>query len=305
MGYAVWGTALGEGQKLGDQTVLRQSARADEAAAIRPAGPAGLDMLGELLDGTRNWREIPSRERALRISVVIPALNEAQNLPFVLPRIGDYVDEVLLVDGRSIDDTAVIARQLHPEIRIVAQERDGKGCALRSGFAAATGDIIVMLDADCSMDPAEMPLFVGALLGGADFVKGSRFIQGAGSLDMTFDRMLGNWGFAKLVRLLFGCRYSDLTYGYIAFWRDVLPRLRLDADGFEIDALMSIRALRAGLKVVEVPSFESARKNGVSHLRTYADGWRMLKMILRERFTRARLEVPVDEASARAGTAVS
>ncbi len=175
---------------------------------------------------------------------------------------------------------------LRPDIRIVSEEGSGKGAALRTGFEAATGDIIVMLDADCSTDPAEIPLFMGALLAGADFVKGSRFIQGGGTADMPFHRKLGNWGFVWLVRLLFGGSYSDLCYGYIAFWKHVLPALRLDADGFEIETMMNIRALRAGLRVVEVPSFEYERHHGVGQLKTFSDGWRVLKMILRERSTR-------------------
>lgn len=275
----------------------------------RSAGAAESDVVLDLLEGVRDRRRIASEDRPLRISVVIPALNEAENLPFVLPRLGEYVDEVLLVDGRSVDDTAAVARRLHPEIRLVAEEGSGKGAALRSGFAEATGDIIVMLDADCSTDPAEIPLFIGALLAGADVAKGSRFLQGGGTHDMPYYRKLGNKGFVYLVRLLFGGRYSDLCYGYIAFWKRVLPDLDLDADGFEIETMINIRALRSGLKVVEVPSFEFARRSGESRLRTVADGWRVLKTIFRERFTRAPLqrsvEAPVEEAPLLAEPTVS
>src|SRR5712692_7490572 len=121
-----------------------------------------------------------------RISIVIPALNEAQNLPYVLPYIPSIVSEVVLVDGHSTDDTLAVARQLLPTIRIVKQAGKGKGDALRAGFAACTGDIIVMLDADGSADPNEIPCFVQALIVGKDFAKGSRFIRGGGSHDITF-----------------------------------------------------------------------------------------------------------------------
>ena len=222
------------------------------------------------------------------VSVVVPALNEAANLPFVLPRIPSDVHEVILVDGHSTDDTVAVARALLPSIRIVPQQGRGKGAALRTGFAAARGDIIVMLDSDGSTAPEEIPAFVNALVGGADFVKGSRFLSGGGTADMPYYRKLGNFVFVALVRLLFGGRYTDLCYGYNAFWRRVVPVLALDGDGFEIETMMNVRALRAGLRVGEVPSFESRRIHGESNLRTIPDGWRVLKTIFKERFSSPR-----------------
>jgi glycosyltransferase involved in cell wall biosynthesis len=220
------------------------------------------------------------------VSVVIPALNEAENLPHVLSRIPAWVDEVLLVDGNSSDGTPEVARRVLERVRIVQQKGPGKGAALQTGFAAATGDIIVAMDADCSTNPAEIPLFCAALLSGADYAKGSRFLQGAGSDDMEIQRLFGNWIFAVSVRVLFRANYTDVTYGYNAFWRHVLPELELDGDGFEIETLMCLRALRAGLRVVEVPSFEVRRLHGRSRLRALPDGWRVLKTILRERMAR-------------------
>jgi len=218
-----------------------------------------------------------------RVSVVIPTLNEAENLRQVLPRIPTWIDEIIIVDGDSTDGTPEVALQLAPSARIVRQHGRGKGNALRAGFESATGDIIVMLDADGSTDPAEIPLYVGALVAGADFAKGTRFAQGGGTVDMPLYRQLGNLAFVWAVRVLFGGRYTDLCYGYNAFWKSVIPRLRLDGDGFEIETMMNVRALRAGLKVVEVPSFETRRINGTSRLRTIPDGWQVLKTIWRER----------------------
>lgn len=222
-------------------------------------------------------------ELSVRVSVIVPTLNEARNLPYVLPNIPRWVDEIILVDGNSQDDTVAVARRLVPDIRVVAQEGRGKGNALRAGFAAATGDVIVMIDADGSTDPREIAAFVGALLAGADLVKGSRFLQGGGTADMTYVRRTGHWFLLQSVRVLFGCNYSDLCYGYKAFWReDVLPQLRLDADGFEIETLIGVRAIRAGLRIAEVPSYEHERIHGLSNLRAFADGWRILKVIVRE-----------------------
>ncbi|HLT17853.1 MAG TPA: glycosyltransferase family 2 protein [Thermomicrobiales bacterium] len=231
-----------------------------------------------------------------KVSVVIPALNEAENLPHVLPRIPPGVHEVILVDGNSTDGTPDIARQLLPSIRIVQQKGRGKGDALCTGFAAATGDAIVMLDADGSTDPAEIPRFIGTLLAGADYAKGSRFLHGGGTSDMPLYRKLGNWSFVMAVRAFFGGRYSDLCYGYNAFWKSAIQRLQLDGEGFEIETMMNVRALRAGLRVVEVPSFEDKRIYGSSRLRTIPDGWRVLKTIWRERWFRSATAEPAGAA---------
>jgi glycosyltransferase involved in cell wall biosynthesis len=219
------------------------------------------------------------------LSVVIPTLNEAKNLPWLLPRMPAWVSEVIVVDGRSTDNTLEVAVAERPDVRIVIEKRPGKGAALRAGFAAATGDIIVMLDADGSMDPDEIILFVGALMSGADYAKGSRFIQGAGTEDMSLFRMAGNWALTLTVRMLYGGAFSDLCYGYVAFWRKYSTLFEGEQNGFEIETLMNVRALKAGLKVVEVASFEANRLFGESNLRAIPDGWRVLKAILRERLS--------------------
>ena len=221
-----------------------------------------------------------------RVSLVIPTLNEAENLKWLLPRIPRWVHEILIVDGCSTDGTIEMARRLRPEVRIVLEHRRGKGAALRAGFEAARGDLIVMLDADGSMDPNEIILFVAALMSGADFVKGSRFMQGAGTSDMTLFRRSGNLGLTLAVRMLYGSAFSDLCYGYMAFWTRHVPILRSECDGFEIETLINIRALKSRLKIVEVASFESERIHGTSNLRAIPDGWRVLKTIFRERVAR-------------------
>lgn len=240
----------------------------------------------------------------VRVSVIIPTLNEAANLPAVLPRIPAWVDEVILVDGGSTDGTVIVARQLMPDLQIVEEPRPGKGRALRTGFEKSTGDIIVTLDADGSADPAELPIFVGALMARADYVKGSRFLQGGGTTDMSWFRRVGNSALTKLVRLGFGGKYTDLCYGYNAFWRSALPDIDGDAEGFEIETLLNVRALAGELRVLEVPSFEAARLNGTSKLRTIRDGWRVLKTIFRERRRRGLTTSREFDVPIRGGRAV-
>jgi glycosyltransferase involved in cell wall biosynthesis len=220
---------------------------------------------------------------AVSVSVIVPTLNEEQNLPHVFQRMPREVAEVILVDGRSTDNTVDVAKALWPGVITLTQPGRGKGDALNCGFWAATGDIIVMLDADGSTDPTEIPRFVAALLAGADFAKGSRFIAGGGSEDINTLRRLGNWGLAKMVNCMWGVQYSDLCYGYNAFWRRCLPFVMPDCEGFEVETLMNIRAQRANLDIREVPSFEYHRNHGASSLHARRDGIRVLRTIVSER----------------------
>jgi glycosyltransferase involved in cell wall biosynthesis len=231
-------------------------------------------------------RSAGSATGAPSVTVVMPTLNEAENLAHVLTALPENLFEVVLVDGLSSDGTVEAARRLRPDIRVVMQERRGKGNALALGFAAARGDIIVMIDADGSTDPREIPAFLEALFAGADFAKGSRFLRGGGSADITRIRRVGNSLLSGSVNFLFGTRYSDLCYGFNAFWRDCLPALDVDCDGFEVETLINIRAARAGLRVKEVPSYEHRRLHGVSNLNAVRDGTRVARTIARERLRR-------------------
>jgi glycosyltransferase involved in cell wall biosynthesis len=237
-----------------------------------------------------------SRPGEPRVSIIIPARNEARNLEVILPELPP-VHEVVLIDGHSHDGTIETAQRVMPSIKVLTQTRKGKGNAMACGFDAATGDVLVMFDGDGSADPAEIPAFVQALVDGADFAKGSRFAAGGGSDDITQLRKLGNSALNGTTNVLFGTRFTDLCYGYNAFWRDILPVLDLPdpglpapadgsmlwGDGFEIESMINCRVAVAGLEIAEVPSVEKVRFFGESNLRTFVDGRRVLKTILTEK----------------------
>jgi len=232
------------------------------------------------------------------VSVVVPTRNEARNLEVILPAIAAVrpaVHEIIVVDGNSTDGSLDVARRVLPSVKTITQTRKGKGNAMACGFAAVTGDVVVMFDADGSADPAEIPRFVEALVAGADFAKGSRFATGGGSDDITLLRKTGNFGLNGVANALFGTSYTDLCYGYNAFWADVLPLLDLppiDApapaegmlwgDGFEIETVLNCRIATARLKITEVPSMERQRMFGETNLRTFVDGARVLRTLMSE-----------------------
>jgi hypothetical protein len=259
-------------------------------------------ITSENLRDQRRQRREP-RSTTPRVSIVIPAKNEARNLKFVLPELPQAY-EVILVDGHSVDDTVATARLVMPSIQVVAQSRLGKGNAMVCGFTAATGDIIVMFDADGSADPQEIPRFVDALVAGADYAKGSRRMESGGSEDITRLRNAGNRALNRLNNLLFRTKSSDLCYGYNAFWRDILEDLDLPSpytqdltkdgmvwgDGFEIETLLSCRVASSNLSVTEVPSVERLRVHGVSNLNALSDGLRVLRTIFVEHRRKIRVD---------------
>ncbi|MEU2510753.1 glycosyltransferase family 2 protein [Streptomyces syringium] len=243
---------------------------------LRPAADQDPSISGRYRPVTSHFAIAPP------VSVVIPAMNEAENLPYVFKTLPDWIHEVVLVDGNSTDNTVQVARDLWPDVKVVEQLGKGKGDALITGFAACTGEIIVMVDADGSADGNEIVSYVSALVGGADFAKGSRFANGGGTDDMTPIRKLGNRVLTSIVNHKFGARYTDLCYGYNAFWKRCLDELALDCAGFEVETLMNIRVAKAGLRVQEIPSHEFVRIHGTSNLRAVRDGLRVLHVILRE-----------------------
>jgi glycosyltransferase involved in cell wall biosynthesis len=228
---------------------------------------------------------MPGRKSEL-ISVVIPTFREEKNIAKVLrgvkKQLHDYNYEIIVVDDvRSKDRTAEIARRMGAR---VIYDNVGKGAALMKGLRAAKGDVLIAMDADLSHEPKELRLLIDAIDIGYDVCTGSRFIIGGGSEDIPLIRVIGNKFFVFLVNLLFGSNYTDMCYGYRSFRKGVPQRLGLQEKGFGIETEINIKAIKKGLKVVEVPSSEKRRAAGEGKLRTFRDGWVILSTIIKNIF---------------------
>ncbi|MGC8478584.1 MAG: glycosyltransferase family 2 protein [Candidatus Micrarchaeia archaeon] len=215
------------------------------------------------------------------VSIVIPTLNEeggiGQTIEGIKKIMKGYSYEIMVVDS-STDKTPQIAKSHGAR---VLRYKGGKGAALIYGFENAKGEIIISMDADLSNRPKELKLLIAGIEAGYDMCTGSRFLVGGGSEDMPLIRKLGNKFFVSLVNLLFGSHYSDMCYGYRSFTHQALKKLKLQEKGFGIETEMNIKAQKARLRVLEVPSFEKRRKGGAGKLKTFRDGYVILSTILR------------------------
>jgi len=222
---------------------------------------------------------------SVRVTVLIPAKNEEGNIGWVLRRMPLSVDEVVLVDGNSTDRTIEIARAIRPDIVVIGEPARGKGAAMRAGFAVARGAFVVVMDADGSMDPEDVDAYVGALEAGADLVKGSRYLRGGGSSDLTGVRSLGNRALLLLSNVIYRQNFSELCYGFFALRASRIEELALAATGFEIETEVVCRAVRQGLCIREIPSNEAPRISGQSNLHPVRDGVRIMRTMLRAAVT--------------------
>ncbi len=225
---------------------------------------------------------VTRRGKRIHVSVVIPTLNEEGNIARVIKGVKENLDgesyEIVVVDGNSTDSTVKIARGLGAR---VLMENGGKGAALIKGLREARGDILVSMDADLSHRPVELKLLVDGIEIGYDVCMGSRFIYGGGTDDMPRIRKVGNKFFVFLVNSLFHARFSDLCYGYRSLRRNALRKMRLEEQGFGIETEINIKAVKAGLRIIEVPSTEKKRMSGEAKLRTFRDGYVILRTILK------------------------
>lgn len=217
-----------------------------------------------------------------KVGIAIPARNEATNIGSVLLSLKNCgFRNILVIDGLSEDGTLNVA--VENGAKIVMQDGRGKGQAVRQALKNdyLNADALLFMDADGSMSAEEIPRFVEALRVGADVVKGSRFVPGGGSYDLTPLRRFGNAIMTKVVNLLMSTNYTDMCYGFVAFNKKAIRKLSpvLESNNFEIETEIFIKAKKLGLKIAEVPSIEYVRKNGKSNLKTFEDGFKIFKTI--------------------------
>ena len=239
---------------------------------------------GKQLKQTRFRDEFPGINVNKAITVIIPTLNEEKTIAQLITELYNAsFSHVVIIDGNSTDCTAQLASELGATV--LSQTGKGKGNALKQAFNhKELKDWVIIIDADGSMNPEEITGFLEHLENGVDLVKGSRFLPGAFSEDMTLFRRLGNKFFISLVNLLWDCKYTDLCYGYAAFKKEALVKMYplLKSKNFEIETEMFIKAKKLGFKIKETPSIELKRKFGKSNLNAFLDGFRILKTIIHE-----------------------
>ncbi|MBU0662307.1 MAG: glycosyltransferase family 2 protein [Candidatus Diapherotrites archaeon] len=215
------------------------------------------------------------------VTVVIPTLNEEDNLPLVVKRISrNYVDEILVVDGGSKDATIKVAKRLR--LRVIMQEGRGLGNAYRTGAKKAKGDIMIILDADGSHKPEDIPRLLRKMRQGYDLVVGSRLKRGVRSSDMTFFRLYANYFVAFIMRVLFRVPLTDPWMGFRAIDRKKFLALNTSAPGQEADLEMEIKAKKKGMRIAEIETFEPRRLHGDSKFNVFFDGMRGSVLFARE-----------------------
>jgi glycosyltransferase involved in cell wall biosynthesis len=220
-----------------------------------------------------------------KVSIVIPAKDEEETIGDVLRDLNKiiptlpYEFEVFVIADHCKDKTAEISTGLGATV-LVNQGSGGKGNALKVGFKVATGDVVVMLDADYSHRPEDLPKFLDGLKSGAGLVVGSRIF--GGSDEYTRVRASGNFIFTAFFGLLFNYYLSDALNGYKAFRKEIVKNFIYKSTNFEIEIELLANTIRNKMKILEVPSHERSRAGGKMKSNTIIHGTKFLLRTLYE-----------------------
>jgi glycosyltransferase involved in cell wall biosynthesis len=224
------------------------------------------------------------------VTVVIPAYNEEKTIGNIINETTSIMNElgvayeIIVVDDGSSDRTGQIASN-HKTIVLSNKKNHGKGYALRRALKHSTGDIIVTIDSDGEHQPKEIPDLIDPLFNGTDIVAGSRFLNRKKRMTTNLN-IIGNFLFNAAIMTLTGKVVTDSQTGFRAIKRDVLEELNLESNGYEIEAEITVKGLKNGFTYTEKPITVERRKYNVSKLRLLSDGTRILKTILKAKFTK-------------------
>ncbi len=219
--------------------------------------------------------------KSLRITVVIPCLNEEQGIEQVLTRMPEFVDEVIVVDNASTDRTADVALALGA--KVIREDVRGYGRSYKKGFSMATGDVIVTLDGDHSYPPDAISYLLEAFLHlGADFLNASRFpVRDRHA--MSFKHKFGNLVLSTVMSLLFFRWIRDSQSGMWVFRRSILDRMNLESDGMAFSEEIKIEALLHPTARFEEISILYTSRLGEIKLNPWRDGFQNLAFLLKKR----------------------
>jgi glycosyltransferase involved in cell wall biosynthesis len=225
----------------------------------------------------------------MKVCVLIAAYNEGPNIGAVIKRVRAVLkpgDDILIVDDGSVDNTSEAARAAGA--RVVRQEpNQGKGRAIIRGLAEAAGDLVLFIDGDGQDYPEEIPLLLAEMEKGADLVNGSKFIGSMKEGAISTPNYFGNRFMSGLINVLFGVHITDSQAGFRCFRLDKLRGITLDAKEYEIETEMLIKSIKRGFRIVEVPVTRDRRAAGRTNFKRIRNGFMILGMILKLRFTAA------------------
>jgi len=220
----------------------------------------------------------------MNVSVIIITLNEAEAIGRVIEEVPkDSVSEILVVDGNSTAGTPDVVRRLGH--KVINQEGKGYGDAFMTGARHASGDTLVLMDGDGSQDPKYIPALLEEIRAGKKAVFASRYMKGAGSADDTLIRYIGNRFFTFLTNALHGVGISDSLFLFAAIDKKVFGGLGLKQAGFEFCVEVPIKVRKTGHEFAQIPSKERKRFHGVSRFNAFSLGIKILKFIIKERFS--------------------
>jgi glycosyltransferase involved in cell wall biosynthesis len=217
----------------------------------------------------------------MKTSIVVLARNEIMGIKETIPKLTQLpVDEILVIDGNSTDGTFEECQKLG--VKVIRQKSIGRGNAFKEGLNNSTGDLLVFFSPDGNENSDDIPKLISKISEGYDLVIESRFTPQSGSADVTTIRKLANDLTTKVINVLFHGSYTDACNGFRAIKRQAMEKINIDAKWFEAEIQISMRCLKEGLRVTEIPTFEGKRVAGGSNLNLFTTGLRHGWYILRE-----------------------